>query len=200
MTQPGFEWNDIYSGDASDYVAPPPLVLDAVASLAPGDVLDVGCGAGGLLATLAERGWTPHGIDIAPRAIEAARAVFGRCGLDATLRVADAASWRPSRTYDLVTCCFAAPNTRADQQRAYAAMRRAVAPGGTVVVLDFDPQMHRLPPFRGFDMVAVADLLEAFDGFEITRAEVVEVPAHDHGQGDDGTGPWTASLLVARRR
>ena len=34
--------------------------------------MDVGCGAGGLLAALADRGWRVHGLDLAPRAVEAA--------------------------------------------------------------------------------------------------------------------------------
>lgn len=39
-----------------------------------GRLLDVGCGAGQYLATVAGLGWEPHGLDISPAAIEAARA------------------------------------------------------------------------------------------------------------------------------
>jgi len=51
--------------------------LDAAVELVgpgPGAVLDVGAGSGRLLETLAERGWTVSGVDVAPEMIELARA------------------------------------------------------------------------------------------------------------------------------
>lgn len=40
----------------------------------PGSVLDVGTGTGRLLGALAARGWTVHGVDLAPRMVELAGA------------------------------------------------------------------------------------------------------------------------------
>ena len=102
-----FDWNELYAGDKRDYMPPDPLMVELIEALEPGHALDVGCGAGGLLAAMAERGWVISGIDVAANAIEAARRVLGQRGADATLEVADAATWRPPRTYDLVTNCFA---------------------------------------------------------------------------------------------
>jgi 2-polyprenyl-3-methyl-5-hydroxy-6-metoxy-1,4-benzoquinol methylase len=45
----------------------------AVSGLAPGRVLDVGCGSGELLAHYAALGWEAYGIDPAPSAVAAAR-------------------------------------------------------------------------------------------------------------------------------
>lgn len=58
--------------------------------------------------------------------------------------------------------------------------------------------MARVPAFAGIDLVEVEDLLAAFQGFEVLRAEVVPTPVHDHGSGSP-EGTWTAALLVARR-
>ena len=194
-----FDWNDIYSGEESDFMPPDPLVLELASQLPPGDVLDVGCGAGGLLAALAARGWRVHGVDVAPRAIAAARKVLARRGVEADLGAADAATWSPPRTYDLVTNSFALPLTRAAQIAVYRTIREAVAPGGTVLVKDFDTQMAHVGPFGGVDLVEVDHLLAAFDGFEVLRAEVVPTPVHDHGSGTYGETTWTAALLFARR-
>lgn len=194
-----FNWDDIYTGQETDHLPPDPLMLELASAQPIGDVLDVGCGAGGLLAALGERGFRLHGVDVAPRAIEAAERVLSRRGLSAELRAVDAAAWTPSRSYDLVTNCFALPLTYEAQRAVFATIRDAVAPGGTVIIKDFDTNMNTVAQFAGIDLVEVAQLREAFDGFEILRAEVVSTPVHDHGQGVDEDSEWTAALLVARR-
>lgn len=194
-----FDWNDAYTGAAADFVAPDAEVLALAAARPPGEVLDVGCGAGGLLAALGERGWRLHGVDVAAKAIAAAREVLAAHGLAAELEVADAASWTPSRTYDLVTSTFALPLTRGAQQGVYRVLRAAIAPGGTVIVKDFDTRMSRVPAFGGIDLVELDELVAAFDGFELERAEIVTTPRHDHAGPSDDDAPWTAALLVARR-
>ena len=194
-----FDWNDIYSGEEADFTAPDPLLLELTQALEPGEVLDVGCGAGGLLAALAERGWGIHGVDLAPKAIAAARKVLAQRGHQAELVAADATTWKPPKQYQLVTNSFALPLRRAEQRAVYQTIRAAVAPGGTVIIKDFDAQMSRFPAFEGIDMVEIDELREAFEGFEILRAEVVPTPVHDHGQGKLDEQEWSAALLVARR-
>jgi len=193
---PAFEWDDIYTGDATDYLPPDEELLSIIDSLEPGRALDVGCGAGGLVAALCERGWTVTGIDIAPHAIEAAGKVLARRGLGAELVTADAATWQPTGQFDLVTNCFALPTSQADQARAFRAMRAAVAPGGHVVIKDFDASMKRLEQFAGFHCPTVEELLSAFDEMHIVRAEVAATPAHHNDPSD--TTEWTAALLHAR--
>ena len=195
-----FDWNLVYSGSLEDFEPPDTLVLEIASSLQPGDVLDVGCGCGGLLLSLAQRGWTVTGLDLVAKAIDVARRVFEKADLGADLFAADATTWQPATQFDLVTNTFALPMLRADRSAVYAMIRQAVAPGGHVIIKDFDPQMSRFEHFAGIDMVSVDELTRAFAGFEMVRAEVVATPAHVHAQNEhSGTAAWSASLLVARR-
>ena len=194
-----FEWNDIYTGTAADYQEPDSLVLATVAELPPGRALDVGCGAGGLLVALAKAGWKVTGVDLAENAIRAAEGVLKRRGLAATLHAVDASQWRPTQSFDLITNCFALPNTKEQQAAALAMMKAALAPGGTVVVKDFDASMHRFKHFAAFHCPTVDELREAFEGFEIQRAEIVDMPVHHQGEEPGTDERWTAALLVARR-
>ena len=73
-----FDWNEAYSGDASDYAEPDSGLIEIIDGLRPGRALDIGCGAGGLVVALAERKWQVTGVDIAAKAIEAARKIGRR--------------------------------------------------------------------------------------------------------------------------
>ena len=196
---PNFDWNLAYSGKAADYQPPDALLCELAGALPPGRALDVGCGAGGLIVALAEAGWQVAGIDIAARAIAAAREVLAERGLDAELAVADATRWQPSAQYDLVVSSFALPATAAGRARAFAAMRAALAPGGTMIIKDFDPSMTRLSFFAGMDLVSVDELTGAFPDLEVIRAAVVDTPVHCCDDPPDGEGgPWTAALFHGR--
>jgi len=193
-----FEWNDIYTGTADDYMKPDSQLLEIIDRLRPGSALDIGCGSGGLVAALLARGWQATGIDIAPRAIAAARKVLEARDLVADLQVANAASWQPDRLYDLITISFALPNTQVDQAKVYKTIRRTLAPGGRVVIKDFEASMMQRKEFSRYHCPTLDELLSAFDGFEIVRAEVTETPPHDHGHGSCGdTSPRFAVLLDA---
>jgi trans-aconitate methyltransferase len=193
---PPSEWNDLYSGRSSDYEAPDADLLAIAEELQPGRALDVGCGAGGLVLALAERGWEVAGVDIAERAIAAARQVLRDRGAEAELVVADAASWQPPGRYDLITSSFAMPEG-AERTATLRMMRDALAPGGLVAVKEFDATMTRHGHFAGFDLVTVEELRGAFAGLEIERAEIVPTPVHEHA-GDGFTEDWTAALFRAR--
>ena len=46
----------MYAGTVEDYVAPDDDVIAIIERLSPGSTLDIGCGAGGLVIALANRG------------------------------------------------------------------------------------------------------------------------------------------------
>lgn len=51
----------------------PPELLDFIHNHAPGKALDLGCGTGTNVITLAKYGWIPTGVDFSQRAISLAR-------------------------------------------------------------------------------------------------------------------------------
>ncbi|HSB03206.1 MAG TPA: class I SAM-dependent methyltransferase, partial [Anaerolineales bacterium] len=56
----------------------------------PGRVIDIGCGTGTNVVTLARAGWKVTGVDFAPRAIKLARQKVARAGVQADLSIQDA--------------------------------------------------------------------------------------------------------------
>ena len=107
--QDDFDWNQSYTGEVTDFAEADPELLKIIDGLPPGRAPDVGCGAGGLVVALARRGWTVTGIDLAEKAVEAARKVVQMQGVAAELHVADATTWTPAGRYDLITSSFALP-------------------------------------------------------------------------------------------
>ena len=67
------------------------------------------------------------GVDIAAKAIEAARKVVQERGVSAKLHVADATRWKPIRIYDLIVSSFALPESKAGRALVYRTIRGAIA-------------------------------------------------------------------------
>jgi ubiquinone/menaquinone biosynthesis C-methylase UbiE len=68
----------------------PPELHEFIATHKPGRAIDIGCGTGTNIITLARAGWSVTGIDFAPRAISLAKRKLHHEGLQAQLKVADA--------------------------------------------------------------------------------------------------------------
>jgi SAM-dependent methyltransferase len=71
-------------------ISPPELVA-FIQTHPPGRSLDLGCGTGTNVITLAQNGWKAAGIDFVPRAIRQAQRKAQALGLQVDLRVGDAA-------------------------------------------------------------------------------------------------------------
>ena len=68
----------------------PPELLDFIEKHAPAQAIDIGCGTGTNVITLAKAGWHVTGVDFAPRAIQLAKRKLGSTGTQAEFRVSDA--------------------------------------------------------------------------------------------------------------
>jgi methylase of polypeptide subunit release factors len=58
--------------------------VEETRAVPPGSALDLGCGTGRWSVRLAERGWQVVGVDVVPRAIDAARHRAEQAGVDVT--------------------------------------------------------------------------------------------------------------------
>jgi SAM-dependent methyltransferase len=137
-------------------------------------LLDVGCGAGHALATLAERlpGLSGVGIEIEPVSAEMARELMRARGLAGRIEVRD--GWEPAAdfeaAFDVVTQFLVLheirPELKADVLRRCA---RALRPGGTLILFDEvypEDEATARHPIRGFSVVA--------QWFEMTWGNVID--------------------------
>ena len=96
-------------------------------------VLEVGCGAGVDLARFAKGGASVVGVDIAPSAIDLARANFAQQGLDGEFHVANGEALPfPDDRFDLVYAHGVVQYT-ANPRRLVDECRRVLAPGGQAI-------------------------------------------------------------------
>ena len=68
----------------------PPELVEFIETHKPGRAIDIGCGTGTNVITLARAGWNVTGVDFAPKAISLAKRKLKDAGLQAELKVADA--------------------------------------------------------------------------------------------------------------
>lgn len=111
--------------DPGEYDGHLPWLLDAY-GIAPGEALDAGCGNGKSAVWLAERGFRVTGIDLAPTAIEQARALARERGVAGRTRFVAGAF--PEDVDDLPGGSFQLVTERAFLQHVggEAAVRRAL--------------------------------------------------------------------------
>ena len=113
------------------------LVVE-VESLAPGRALDLACGEGQNAIWLASIGWRVDAVDYSPVAIAKARARAERDGVDVAFEEADLVEYEPQpAAYDLVLLLYL--HLPAEEHRlVLKRAARALAPGGTLVLLGHD--------------------------------------------------------------
>lgn len=194
-----WDWDDAYVGDGSETTPLDEQLLADVLKLVPGRALDLGCGAGGNAIGLALRGWQVTGIDISTKAIASARQSADAAGVAICFEVADITTWEQHEEYELVLSAYALPPQGSQRDAALALARRALAPGGVVVVGEFDATAMSWG--KRSDFVTVEEMTEAAEGLEIVRIESVATKPHDHG--NQGSTPHhrqlRAVIAVARK-
>jgi 2-polyprenyl-3-methyl-5-hydroxy-6-metoxy-1,4-benzoquinol methylase len=194
-------WDERYSGEAKIWSGNPNVQLVAeVSALTPGTALDVGCGEGGDVIWLAQRGWRATGADFSANGLARAARHAEEAG------VADRTDWwqvdartfsADGRSYDLVTSHFLHPPD-AGMAEVTRRLSEAVAAGGQLLIVGHAPSeaFTHLTAGHRRAMFLAEDLLPGLsDGFQalvveqrprtMTR-EGVTVDVHD-------------STLLARR-
>jgi SAM-dependent methyltransferase len=135
------DWNRKH-GEAGPLfgVEPNRFLVAEVEGLAPGQALDLACGAGRNSVWLAEHGWTVTGADFSDVALANARSLAAERGVDVEWVQADLLDWEPPpRAFDLVAVFYLQLPA---EERALVLGRaaEAVAPGGTLLVVGHDLQ------------------------------------------------------------
>ena len=174
------QWDERHAaGEPVELIEIDPSLEEEVARLTPGRALDLGAGAGGNAVWLARRGWRVTGVDFSSVALERARALARAHGVAVDWVLADLLEWRPPEaSFDLVILVFIhmAP---ADRQVVHRMAVRALAPGGTLLVVGHDrsnlvegtggPQDPEV-------LFTAAEIASELPGLSIERAETVRRP------------------------
>lgn len=187
------DWEVAWAGDVPDTPVDHD-VIDLADALAPGTALDLGCGSGQNSIWLAQHGWTVHGVDIAAAALKRARSAAERAGANATFEKADLTTWRTPHRFDLVLSTYALPPRGPGRVHALTTAREAVAPGGTVLIAEFDHSLADTGWMAAEDLVTLEEITGMLPGFHLVRAQV-HVTAHTHGEE---TNELPIVIVVAR--
>ncbi|MDI3317153.1 MAG: class I SAM-dependent methyltransferase [Bacillota bacterium] len=185
-------WNRRYAEGRGPRQEPDPFLVASLPWLhpvrTPARALDLASGPGGNALWLAERGWSVEALDISDVALERLTGEARRRGLSGRIRArrADLERWRlPScgeAAYDLVVLTWYL------ERRLLPEMRKAVRPGGFVLVRTFLRGTRRpLPPAW---VLEPGELLEAYRGWRTLRhAESTALGEAAYlGQRPAGTG------------
>jgi len=151
----------------------PPELLAFIHANPPGRALDLGCGTGTNVITLAKNGWQVIGLDFIPKAIRAARRKAQKAGIQADFQVGNVTRLEGiSGPFDLILDigCYHSLDPRSMTEYRDN-IQRLLAPGGAFLLyLFFRPEKVRsssgavdedLEPFTGF-----LDLIQRQDGTE----------------------------------
>jgi ubiquinone/menaquinone biosynthesis C-methylase UbiE len=117
----------------------PPELLEFIETHPPGRAIDIGCGTGTNVITLANSGWEVTGVDFAPRAIQIAKQKLKSVGVQAGLSVNDATKLHGiTGPYDLaldIGCFHGIP--QADKTKYLEQLDRILAPNGFWLMYGF---------------------------------------------------------------
>ena len=171
------DWDRRYAQVANLWSAKPNRFLVAeVAGLEPGSALDLACGEGQNAIWLAQLGWTVRGVDYSGVAIEKARARASRDGVDVDFVQADLVTYKPeAAAFDLVLVLYL-HIPEGERHAIHARAARAVAPGGTFLLVGHDrtnlTEGVGGPTDTGL-LYTPEDVAAELDDLEIERAERV---------------------------
>jgi SAM-dependent methyltransferase len=154
----------------------PPELLEFMQDHKPGRAIDLGCGTGTNVVTLARAGWQVTGVDFAPRAVNLARKKVSQAGVRAELRVADVTKRKGiDGPFDLAfdLGCFHGLS-EAGKPQYLTQLDRILAPDGFWLMYGFlkaDP-LHAGPGLNEADLSRISSrmtLLSRRDGFDDHR-------------------------------
>ena len=117
----------------------PPELFDYIETTPPGRALDLGCGTGTNVITLAQHGWEAYGIDFIPKAIRTARRNAAQNHVNAHFRIGDVTKLSFfTEPFDLILDIGCYQSLERSGMKAYQDnIRRLLATGGTYLLYLF---------------------------------------------------------------
>ena len=160
------------------------------------------CGDGSNAIWLAKQGWSVTAVDFSHKALRLGRRSAEAAGADVEFIVADAATYEPQGSFDLITSFYIqlSPDERVAM---LSKMRVALNAAGTLLFVSHD----RSTPPSGWSkadiatLTSVEEILTELQGMEIERAEVVTEgdmsgnDTHEHNSHAHGAN---TTLVIAR--
>ncbi len=173
-------WSGVYATKNEDevswYQARPETSLRLIANTGCGAhaaLIDAGGGASTLVDHLLDAGHDDLTVlDIAPEALEKARARVGERAGHVEWIAADVLQWQPTRRYDIWhdRAVFHFLTDAQDRRRYVQVLTRALKPGGHVIIATFAPdgpeKCSGLPVMRHSPHSIAAELGDAFELLE----------------------------------
>jgi SAM-dependent methyltransferase len=174
-----FDWRYLLGGAPWDSGISPPELFTFIEHNPPGRAIDLGCGTGTNVLTLAQSGWQVTGVDFSPMAIRRARRKIARSGCVVDLRVQDVTNVsgvEPGFDLALDIGCF--HSLSEDEQSRYASqIARLVKPGGTYLLYSFLSSGGSRRPGVPDEMGVNARFGEDFELVHLERGSFHEQPS-----------------------
>lgn len=155
--------------DDSWKTKPARIVVDALAGVAPGRVLDIGAASGRTALYLARQGWEVTALDTDPAMVAALQDAASAESLPVTVLLQDVRKYMPESSFDVLLCLMVLHFLpEADIAPTIAKLQQWTKPGGVNIVSGFttdnraDARPYLFPP---------DSLREYYRGWEIKHYE-----------------------------
>ena len=197
------DWNERFSTEGYVFGRAPAQFLTRQAALMPegAEVLCVADGEGRNAVFLAGEGHRVTAFDVAPAALEKARALAEESGVEADFHQAGIEDWDWGRGFDVVAGIFVQFVGPPEKRGFLQNMGRAVRPGGLLMLHGYVPRQREEGYRTGgprdvANLYTVEELRLVYAGWEVLAAEDYDAELEE---GEGHKGPSALVDFVARK-